>query len=192
VVVTINYHHIYRHKKSSIQLLSPLTTMTATESEAMLLSTTCSGSVAGPPTMSMMFNGIDYSAKDGGHVWRLVTLTMGVDFARYGMPHSEYYDDSQMTSSSQQGLVTVAIHTDTKQATLFNHRRRNIFVRLKSGEMIFSLPCRNFSNIITNNPSIYQKHPAVPAGSDSSYCTLYRQTEIYTLPITQMTVCVAY
>jgi len=45
---------------------------------------------------------------------------------------------------------------------------------------------------ISNNASFRLKHPGVPDGSDGSDGTLYRLTENYTLPVTQVTCRVAY
>jgi len=45
---------------------------------------------------------------------------------------------------------------------------------------------------ISNNPSFLQKHPAVPVSSDGSDGTWYPLTEKYTVPIAQLTGCIAY
>jgi len=45
---------------------------------------------------------------------------------------------------------------------------------------------------ICNNTSFRLKHPGVADGSDGSDGTLYRRTENYTLPVAQVTCCIAY
>ena len=51
---------------------------------------------------------------------------------------------------------------------------------------------KNFSPLISNNPSFRLKHPGVPDGSDGSDGTSIPLTENYTLPVAQATGRVAY
>jgi len=50
----------------------------------------------------------------------------------------------------------------------------------------------NCNNDVTNNPSFRQKRPDVLDGSGGSDWTSYPLTENYSLPVTQVTRCVAY